>query len=160
MARGSSNHQSSLLFGPRLSVKPTDAQAERLEHEANGGIIQSEIVVDKDRLGKTIQTLTIETWFDSQGNLHRENGPARKDVLRGEVTLYWYKHGEIHRDGAPAIETSIGSEEWYQNGQRHREDGLALIGRSGAGFWYLEDQQYRSKEDFQAAKQALLDKRR
>tara|TARA_B100000497_G_scaffold126984_1_gene167391 strand:- start:20 stop:787 length:768 start_codon:yes stop_codon:yes gene_type:complete len=30
---------------------------------------------------------------------------------------YWYKNGDLHRDGAPAIEKADGTEVWYTNGR-------------------------------------------
>lgn len=89
-----------------------------------------------------------EYWYDSNGELHRDNGPAIIKCNGDHIwcihglrhrtngpALYnvdgyqeWWHKGKPHRFRAPAIIYTDGSEEWYRNGQRHREDGPAVIG--------------------------------
>jgi hypothetical protein len=52
-----------------------------------------------------------ESWWQ-HGELHRDGGPA---VVDPDGTETWYQHGEIHRDGGPAIVFSDGTESWYQH---------------------------------------------
>lgn len=67
-----------------------------------------------------------------EGKAHREDGPAVEDENGWQ---YWYKHGQLHRDGdQPALITNIVDNgelvfhhEWYKDGQRHRENGPAEI---------------------------------
>ncbi len=61
-------------------------------------------------------------YFDLNGRLHRENGPAAK-ASYGE---FWYIHGNLHRENGPAIEYTDGDNHWYYQGKRHREDGPAV----------------------------------
>lgn len=42
-------------------------------------------------------------------------------------TKVWRLHGNLHRQGGPAVEHASGSEEWYQHGKMHREDGPAVV---------------------------------
>ena len=35
----------------------------------------------------------------------------------------WYKDGQLHRIGGPAVQYPNGKDEWYQWGLLHREDG-------------------------------------
>ena len=41
-------------------------------------------------------------------------------------TREWYKDGQLHRVGAPAIHRADGTEEWYHRGLLHREGGPAV----------------------------------
>lgn len=56
-------------------------------------------------------------------------------IIRDEVTVlsykiakYYYKNGELHRDGdKPAIIYSDGSRRWFKNGEYHREGNKPAI---------------------------------
>jgi len=65
----------------------------------------------------TEYTVTVEhgttTWRNSNGELHRDNGPA---VVHAHGTHEWYQHGLLHRDDGPAYENAGGYNEWYLNG--------------------------------------------
>jgi hypothetical protein len=59
------------------------------------------------------------------GRLHSVNDqPA---VVYTDGTKWWYKQGQIHRDGGPAVVHPNGVEEWWQNNKRHRTGGPAVI---------------------------------
>jgi hypothetical protein len=49
-------------------------------------------------------------WFDSNGKVHRVDGPA---VIRADGYKSWYQHGVRHRVDGPAIEWPDGYNEWY-----------------------------------------------
>jgi hypothetical protein len=52
-------------------------------------------------------------------------------------TCRWYNsEGELHRDLGPAVEWA-GTRSWYQNGQLHREDGPAIEWEDGTRSWHL-----------------------
>lgn len=73
-------------------------------------------------------------WFDTQGWLHRPDGPA---VTNGRHQSWWW-HGLRHRDDGPAILTADGDQEWWQHGHRHRLDGPAVIfGEYPDGYWFV-----------------------
>ena len=74
------------------------------------------------------------------GDLHREDGPAKIYVDGGE---YWYKNGERHREDGPAVIYHTGHEEWFKNGQYHREDGPAIIYTNGRKEWYQNGKRHR-----------------
>ena len=61
-------------------------------------------------------------WYKN-GELHRDGGPA---VVRGNIEE-WYQNGLLHRDGGPAVEIKNGTKYWYQHGKLHRDDGPAVI---------------------------------
>jgi hypothetical protein len=46
-------------------------------------------------------------------------------------------NGELHRDGGPALEMINGHTAWFQNGKEHREDGPAVHYVNGTELWYL-----------------------
>lgn len=88
------------------------------------------------------------TWRLRNGDLHREDGPARTTVDGVEL---WYLHDELHREDGPA---SINARfhEWYRHGKRHREDGPAVIDlTNGKQTWYCDGKVHRDggpAEDF------------
>jgi hypothetical protein len=73
-------------------------------------------------------------WYDSNGKLHRDDGPA---VVYTNGHQSWYQHGQLHREDGPAIENASGDKSWYQHGLFHRDDGPAIIYASGRKLWYL-----------------------
>ena len=74
-------------------------------------------------------------WFNLEGNLHRDDGPA---IERSNGDKFWYKEGELHRDDGPAIEWASGSKVWYKEGKYHRDDGPAVECANGGKHWYKE----------------------
>lgn len=83
-----------------------------------------------------------EVWLDSDGEYHRDDGPAVTDWEEGES---WYQHGVLHCDDGPARIYPNGDEEWYQHGVLHREDGPAIV-EGGHEEWYLNGER-RSPDD-------------
>ena len=61
---------------------------------------------------------------NSDGDLHRENGPA---VIHRDGYQAWFLDGKLHREDGPAVIGSNNQEEWFLNGKRHRVDGPAAI---------------------------------
>ena len=55
----------------------------------------------------------IEYRLASNGNLHREDGPAFEGFAGDKV---WYLNGDLHREDGPAVETANGTKSWYLNG--------------------------------------------
>ena len=90
----------------------------------------------------------IESWYDDDGQFHRENGPARIWLDGHKV---WYKHGDRHREDGPAIEHHNGDKLWYLNGKCHREDGPACERANGDKLWYLNGERLdcHSQEEFE-----------
>jgi len=54
-------------------------------------------------------------WFNSQGQLHREDGPA---VIWPNGGKFWFKNGLSHREDGPADEYGNGKKHWYIEGKR------------------------------------------
>jgi hypothetical protein len=130
-------------------------------------IILEEITPDQWGHMTGIFTDRSQTVYLSNGQFHREDGPAvewsngtkiwyRNGQLHredgGPATEYpdgykaWYRNGQYHREGGPAIENQYGGKSWYRNGQPHREDGPALEHASGHKEWYRNGQFIRCEE--------------
>ena len=60
----------------------------------------------------------------------------------------WYNlEGQLHRENGPAIEWDDGSKAWFINGKRHRVDGPAIEKVNGYKVWYINGQEL-TKEEF------------
>ena len=92
--------------------------------------------VDVDRHGTRM-------YYNSAGQLHREDGPA---VVWCDGTHKWWQNGKLHREDGPAIVRTDGYREWWQNDQRHRIDGPAVVGPNGLRLWCLYGVSYSQKE--------------
>ena len=73
-------------------------------------------------------------YYNAQGQLHREYGPA---IEYSNGSRVWYQNGQRHRIDGPAVEYSDGDRVWYQNGQRHRIDGPAVEYSDDGRAWYI-----------------------
>ncbi|CAB4178238.1 hypothetical protein UFOVP1009_51 [uncultured Caudovirales phage] len=51
-------------------------------------------------------------------------------------TKRWYKYGQLHRVGAPAVIYATGTSMWFESGVIHREGGPAIERRDGAIEFY------------------------
>jgi hypothetical protein len=74
-----------------------------------------------------------EEYFDDEGN--------SIEVYNYRSEESWYKNGELHRIGGPAL-YDMNGKYWYVNGKRHRLDGPAIEYLDGSKEWYIEDRQY------------------
>ena len=74
-------------------------------------------------------------YFNAQGQLHREYGPAGEWV---NGTRGWYQNGRLHRVDGPAVECPDGYRSWWQNGQLHRLDGPAIERPDGGCDWFID----------------------
>lgn len=61
-----------------------------------------------------------KSWYNSNGELHRDDGPA---IEWYDGSNRWFINGKRHRNDGPAIEHGDGTKAWYINGLRHRDDG-------------------------------------
>ena len=73
------------------------------------------------------------------GDLHREGDQPAIEWEDGGSE--YYKNGQRHRDGGPAVIRANGDLDWYQNGKLHREDGPALVRPNGRNEFWLDGQQ-------------------
>lgn len=69
----------------------------------------------------------IKYWYNKDGKLHRENGPAI-EYPNGDKE--WYKDGKKHRLNGPAIETKNYTE-YYIEGNLHRDGGPSVTYHQG-----------------------------
>jgi hypothetical protein len=51
-------------------------------------------------------------WFNSKGQLHRDDGPA---IIFDSGAKVWFINGKFHRTDGPAFENSYGEKGWYLN---------------------------------------------
>lgn len=79
-------------------------------------------------------------WYNEQGKLHREDGPAE---VFPNGTEKWYINGLLHREDGPACVYANGSLEYRIHGKLHREDGPALVYHDGAEYWYINGEYRR-----------------
>jgi len=63
--------------------------------------------------------------------------------IRESGDRYWFNsNGELHREDGPAIEYHNGGKEYYENGWLHRIGRPAIEFTKGIRFWYLRGKQY------------------
>jgi hypothetical protein len=62
----------------------------------------------------TVDEFGTTFWFNSQGQLHRENGPA---IEYADGSRVWCQNGKVHRVDGPAIEYGDGSVEYWISGK-------------------------------------------
>lgn len=75
-------------------------------------------------------------WF-RDGDCHRTGGPA---VVTADHQI-WFHHNQIHRRDGPAY---IGEYTyWYKYGRIHRKGGPAVITSDGAQFWCRHGRRHR-----------------
>ena len=58
-------------------------------------------------------------WYNSDGDFHREDGPA---VIYSSGKQEWWVYGILHRINGPAIIYSSGSQHWFVDGYRCRDN--------------------------------------
>lgn len=64
-----------------------------------------------------------------------------KKVSKNYIS-YFNEQGERHREDGPAVEYNDGGKEWWVNGKLHREDGPAVEHKSGYDKYYFNDINY------------------
>ena len=79
-----------------------------------------------------------EIWTNSQGNLHREHGPAR---ILPSGRKEWWRNGNLHRDSGPAIYDDAGYKSWFVDGLLHNDKGPAIINSNGIKSWFLKGEE-------------------
>lgn len=60
-----------------------------------------------------IDEVGTERWYDDEGELHRENGPA---IVHFHGRKAWFIHGIRHREDGPAVDDGIIQRYWI-NGE-------------------------------------------
>ena len=76
----------------------------------------------------------------------------RIEVDRDGTRKYFNSAGELHRDNGPAVEYKSGSRAWFQNGKLHREDGPAVKWSNGDEEWWIDGVEYSEHEYHTALK--------
>jgi hypothetical protein len=83
-------------------------------------------------------------WRDSDGQLHREDGPA---VIYADGQFRWYRHGRLHREDGPAYLGDDGQRVWVLDGAVHRMDGPAYEFVDGTYEWWVRGVQLPDPTD-------------
>ena len=92
----------------------------------------------------TIDRVGTRRYYDSTGQLHRDDGPA---VEYADGVTAWYQNNLLHRTDGPAVEWKNGGGRiWFMNGQKHRLDGPAVEYPNGCRLWYLYGVEYEVQE--------------
>jgi hypothetical protein len=79
-------------------------------------------------------------WYNSKGQLHREDGPA---IEYASGDKFWYLDDKRHREDGPAVEYANGDKEWFLGDERHREDGPAIEWENGSKSWWIDGKRHR-----------------
>jgi hypothetical protein len=82
-------------------------------------------------------------YYNSAGDLHRDEGPAVEFVDRSEQ---WFQDGLCHREDGPAFITARGTRKWAINGRLHRTDGPAIEWSDGGREWWVGGVKYTEQE--------------
>jgi hypothetical protein len=69
-----------------------------------------------------------------------------KVVVTGDFTKWYNLEGKLHREDGPAIECSNGDKYYYINGKSHREDGPAIERANGTKSYYINDEELTEEE--------------
>ena len=95
------------------------------------------------KITKEIDDYGTIRYYNEQGQLHREDGPA-VEYKNGDKS--WHINGKFHREDGPAIEWANGDKAWFLNGEQHREDGPAVEYPIGDKYWFLNGKQITEQE--------------
>ena len=82
----------------------------------------------------TVEAFGTKIWRNEDGKRHREDAPA---VILTDGSEVWYLNGKRHREDGPAMICSSGTKLWFQNDKKHRTDGPAVIWADGTEEWFL-----------------------
>ena len=96
---------------------------------------------DRMSIGSTciIDEFGNKEWRNSDGDLHRTDGPA---IEWANGTESWYWHGNLHREGGPAYTGRTGDKYWYRFHNLHRLDGPAIECVNGDKAWFIYGERY------------------
>ena len=79
-----------------------------------------------------LRSFGAQVWTDGEGELHRDGDlPA---LIYPEGSKEWWVHGQLHREGGPAVELVNGKREWWLRGveQRPPAEYVAAYGERDA----------------------------
>ena len=91
-----------------------------------------------DKLPKTKIPMVREYKAPNNDYWQPEDKSGEYVVIYFIGTKHWYKDGELHREGYPAVEGFNGFKEWWLNGKRHRVDGPAYVRKDGVEEYWFE----------------------
>jgi hypothetical protein len=94
----------------------------------------------KEQPKKHVEDNSTVKWLLSNGDYHREDGPA---IIWADGSKEWYRYDKKHREDGPAVIWADGYTSWYTNDKRHRNDGPAVTDRAGYRAWFYYDKRHR-----------------
>ena len=97
-------------------------------------MITDSAVFDTLKYRVEVDDVGTRRYYNSAGDLHRDEGPAVEFVDKSER---WFQDGLCHRDNGPAFITARGTRKWAINGRLHRTDGPAIEWSDGEEEWCL-----------------------
>jgi hypothetical protein len=92
---------------------------------------------------KKLQDKYDTVYLNQEGKKHRLFGPAYINTVY-DIEI-WYKDGEYHREGGPAIRHKS-TFWWFQNGVPHNLDGPCVVAGGMPPLYYIEGRKYSPKE--------------
>ena len=82
-------------------------------------------------------------WYNLEGKLHREDGPAREYANGGKS---YFINDLRHREDGPAVEHADGYKCYLINNKLHREDGPAIEDVDGYKSYYINGKNLTEQE--------------
>jgi hypothetical protein len=82
-------------------------------------------------------------YLNQEGKRHRLFGPAYINTVY-DIEI-WYKDGEYHRIGGPAIRHKT-THWWFKEGRPHNLDGPAVVAGGMPPLYYIDGRKYSPKE--------------
>jgi len=149
----------------KLTLRQEELANLKNKHKKNKEIDKIILKLDLEKIIEVDKSKLDKHWYNSNGDLHREDGPAKVSsndkfwyqngnlsrddgpaIEFASGTKVWRIDGKLHRENGPAVEYDTGTKIWYQNGDLHREDGPAKEWTDGTKEWYLNDKNYSEKD--------------
>lgn len=104
------------------------------------------------KIERTIDEDGAVRYYNENGLLHREDGPAVEYCRSGHGGgNRWFYNGKKHRTDGPAVTHVDGTTEWWIDGVRHRLEGPAVEYSQGGGKWFYNGKRVdcSSQEEFE-----------
>jgi len=125
-----------------------------METHAKDDMLTEQAVFDALRYRIRVDHQGTRKYYNSAGQLHRENGPA---IEYADGCKIWYQNGLLHRTDGAAVEWFDGDKYWYQNGVPHRTDGPAVERCDGSKDWFINGEELTEDEFNQRVNQKQND---
>ena len=68
---------------------------------------------------------------------------SKMEIDQYGTKIWISSNGDFHREDGPAVKYINGYKAWHLYGKRHRKNGPAIEYSNGDKFWYLNDRLYK-----------------